>query len=60
MNRLTPVNRDLRLVSFRYLGRIRNEMHKAKNAKTHSARGTALDQATEFLERVYKKAEAQE
>jgi hypothetical protein len=59
MNRSVPVNRDLRSVSFKYLGRIRNEMAKAREAGPHTVRGIALDQAWKFLNRIYKKAKNQ-
>jgi hypothetical protein len=57
---VTPTNRDLRRVSFRYLGRIRNELAKMINAKTHEARGRALDQVMKFFEHLYREAKAQE
>jgi hypothetical protein len=49
---------DLRPVSFRYLGRIRNELAKTRTAKTHEARGKALDRVTKFVEHIYKEAKA--
>jgi hypothetical protein len=55
-----PPNRDLRPVSFRYLGRIRNELAKTMTAKTHESRGKALDRVMKFVEHIYKEAEAQE
>jgi hypothetical protein len=56
-NRVPMTNHDLRPVSFKYLGRIRNELAKTMTAKTHEARGKALDQVTKFVERIYKEAE---
>lgn len=54
-----PTSRDLRSVKLTYLGRIRGELAKAMNAKTHKDRGVALDQATKFFERLYKDAKDQ-
>lgn len=53
---LPPVNPNLRIISFKYLGRIRNELAKATKAKTHTERGRALDKATKFVEHLYKEA----